>query len=107
MIYIVKYEEFNGPNLAINYNHEYDFLTYQSKNFDGGDGISAMEIPKILKPKIDKPIQIKGNNAKKKQKERKDKKKRFSKESKIANFLEFQTDDIVTFATRREPSSDA
>ncbi|NPV12970.1 MAG: hypothetical protein HPY57_14485 [Ignavibacteria bacterium] len=106
MKHIKTYEEFNGPNLALNYNINYDFTTYQGKQFDGGDGNSATEIPRKFKETIDKPILQKGNNAKKKQQERENRRKKYSKEARIAKLMDFQTDDdLITFAPRMEPTS--
>lgn len=91
--------EFNGPNLGLNYNIDYDFKTYQGKQFDGGDGNTGTEVPRLFKQTVDKPILQKGNNADKKQKEREKKRKKLSKEYKIAKLMDYQTDDeIIRFS---------
>jgi hypothetical protein len=85
--------EMNGPNLALNYNTDYDFRTYQGKSFDGGDGASGTEVPDKFKQTIkDKKI----DRGHQENKERKQKRKENSKEYRIAKMMDYQTtDDII------------
>ena len=100
--------EFNGPNLALDYNTNLDFKTYQGKQFDGGDGNTGTEVPRTFKHTVNNPILQKGNNANKKQKEREKKRKELSKEYRIAKLMDYQTDDdLITNSPRMQPTINA
>jgi len=108
MKFIKSYEEWNGANLALNYNTTCDFRTFQGRQFDGGDGPSATEVPMPQKQVKDEPVIDKGANPKKKQEERRKRDKKLSKEYRIAKLMKYQTDDdLIKFAPRMEPTINA
>jgi hypothetical protein len=83
-------ETFNGPNLPLNYNVKYDFKSYQGKQFDGGDGPSASEVPEPSKETIKKKKIKRGHIE---DKDRKEKEKKYSKEYRIAKMSDMPAED--------------
>ena len=94
--------EYNGPNLPLNYNTQYDFRTYQGKSFDGGDGPSAESIPEPNKETIKDQKVDRGH---KENNDRERKRKHNSKEYRIAKMMDYQTtDDLVKNAPEKQPT---
>lgn len=98
--------EYNGPNLQLNYNTDYDFKSYQGTSFDGGDGPSGTELPE---PSKEVATKVKIDRGHKENKERKRKNKKMSKEYRNAKMMKnYQLDDdLVKFAPRTSPTTNA
>jgi hypothetical protein len=101
--------EQNGSNLALNQNKDYDFKSYQGKNFDGGDGPSGTNTPDKFIPKIKSKGKIDRGHSDNDKENRKRKAKKMGKESRIAKMMDYQTtDDLIKPGVPiKQPSSNA
>jgi hypothetical protein len=105
---IINFEmfcEYNGPNLTLNYNTDYDFKSYQGKKFDGGDGPSGTNVPDKYKQTVKDTEKIDRGHRDTETKNRKAKNKKYSKEYRNAMINKYQqtSDDLVASFNLYDP----
>ena len=97
--------EYNGPNLSLDYNHDYNFKSMQGKQFDGGDGPSGTNEPEKFKRKVKDTKKIDRGHDDNETENRETKRKKFSKEFRNAKINKNQqtTDDLVATFNLYDP----